>query len=388
MLATSLVAFAAMYCIGMIKVWRCAGIGRGILHRELLAFGCGWIALVVALVSPLDEWSETLFVAHMAQHELLMVVAAPLIALSSPLVAALWALPPAFRHRLIQVVRRPAIVFVWAVLTAPPTVWILHALALWIWHLPSLYEAALEHEGIHAIQHLCFYLTAALFWWSLVRGRYGRFGYGAAVFYLFATALHSGVLGALITFSPDVWYPLYASNSRAWGLTPLEDQQLAGLLMWVPAGLVFAIGGLAFFAAWLRESGRRARFASFAWLIVVVLGASGCRSADDILRQQSQALTSLRATTAAIGEAWLSGSVSTTYARTALDQTLQLIEIHRSELVASPQLLADPKGAELLQGGDRLSRAIGRIRADVGDGNSEAVRRQLAGIGLPAADPP
>jgi putative membrane protein len=150
---------------------------------------------------------------------------------------------------------------VWTALTAPATVWLLHALALWIWHLPSLFDAALEHEGIHAVQHLTFYLTAALFWWSLLQGRYGRAGYGAAVIYLFATGLHSGVLGALLTFSSDSWYPAYAAASLTWGLTPLEDQQLAGLVMWVPAGLIFVAGGLAFFAAWLRESGRRSRFA-------------------------------------------------------------------------------------------------------------------------------
>jgi cytochrome c oxidase assembly factor CtaG len=344
----------------------------------LLAFCCGWLALVVALLSPLDEWSETLFVAHMAQHELLMVVAAPLVALSSPLVAILWALPATGRLRLLETIRRPAIVSGWTILSAPPTVWMLHALALWVWHLPWLYDAALEHEGVHAIQHLCFFATAALFWWSLVRGRYGRLGYGAAVLYLFATALHSSVLGALIAFSPDVWYPVYASTSRAWGLTPLEDQQLAGFLMWVPAGLVFVIGGLAFFAAWLRESGRRTRFASFVWLLVAVLGASACQSQDQILSQQRKVLTSLRATTETVGEAWLAGNLSATFTRTALEQTLQQLDAERSELGSSPQLLADPEGAELSQSTDRLSRIVALVWKDVSDADSDAARRHLA----------
>jgi cytochrome c oxidase assembly factor CtaG len=383
MLAANLVTFAAIYCAGVINVWRSARVGRGIRLRELLAFACGWLALALALLSPLDEWSETLFVAHMAQHELLMVVAAPLIALSSPLVAVLWALPATTRHRVIDIVRRRSVATVWAALTAPPTVWMLHAFALWIWHLPSLYDAALEHEGVHALQHLSFLSTAALFWWSLVRGRYGRLGYGAAVLYLFATALHSGVLGALITFSPAVWYPLYASHSRAWGLTPLEDQQLAGLLMWVPAGLVFTVGGLAFFAAWLRESGRRTRYASFAWLIVVVLGASACRSQDAILKQQTKALASFGATVATVGDAWLAGSVSTTYTRTVLEQTLQLLETSRSELVASPRLLADAKGADLSQTADELSRIIAAVWKNVGDGDAITVRRQLAELRPP-----
>jgi putative membrane protein len=106
---------------------------------------------------------------------------------------------------------------------------------------------------------VCFFWTAALFWWGMAHGRYGRGGYGAAVFYVFATAMHSGILGALLTFSPNAWYPWYVRSASTLGMTPLEDQQLAGLLMWVPASLTFIAGGLYFFAAWLRESERRVR---------------------------------------------------------------------------------------------------------------------------------
>jgi cytochrome c oxidase assembly factor CtaG len=260
MLVSSLVVLAAAYAAGVTRIWKSAGAGRGISYAQVAAFGAGWVTLVIALASPLDEWSETLFVAHMAQHELLMVVAAPLIALSAPLIALLWIAPAGRRRQWIEAVRNPVLSGAWAALTAPATVWLLHAFALWIWHLPSLYQAALEHEAIHAVQHICFFATATLFWWTMAHGRYGRLGYGAAVVYLFATALHSGVLGALLAFSPEVWYPAYSSGRGDWGLLPLQDQQLAGLVMWVPAGLVFAFGGLVFFAAWLRESERRSRF--------------------------------------------------------------------------------------------------------------------------------
>jgi putative membrane protein len=112
---------------------------------------------------------------------------------------------------------------------------------------------------VHAVQHLCFFGTAALFWWGIAHGRYGRTGYGAAVVYVFATALHSGLLGALLTVSPRVWYVPYLTT-HVGGLAPLEDQQLAGLVMWVPAGLLLTGGGLVLFAAWLRESDRRTRY--------------------------------------------------------------------------------------------------------------------------------
>jgi cytochrome c oxidase assembly factor CtaG len=135
----------------------------------------------------------------------------------------------------------------------------LYGVALWVWHIPVLYDYALEHESVHVAQHLCFFGTATLFWWGITHGPRGRAGYGAAVVYVFITAVHGAVLGALLTVSPGVWYTPYLTTHTN-GLTPLEDQQLAGLLMWVPAGLAFAAGGLFLFAEWLRQSDRRSRF--------------------------------------------------------------------------------------------------------------------------------
>ena len=259
--AISLALLLGVYAAGVWRVWRSAGYGRGIRPLEALAFAIGWLALLAALSPPIDEWSEHWLVAHMVQHELLMVVAAPLVAASAPLIALLWVTPCRFRRRALEAVRRPSIAALWILLTAPLSVFLLHAAALWVWHMPALYSYALEHEPVHVLQHLCFFGTAALFWWGIAHGRYGRLGYGAAVVYVFATAVHGGVLGALLTFSPRVWYAPYLVHHPA-GLTPLEDQQLAGLLMWVPAGLVLAGCGLALFAAWLRESDRRTRFRS------------------------------------------------------------------------------------------------------------------------------
>jgi len=261
MLVSSLVAWSGVYAVGLIRLWKSAGYGRGVRPLEAVAFATGSLALIVALSPPLDEWSERWLAAHMVQHELLMVVAAPLFAVGAPLVGILWAMPSTVRHTLVGTIQRTPLPVVWRALTTPSTAFILYGLALWIWHLPALYDEALEHEAVHAIQHLCFFGTAALFWWGLVHGRQGRMGYGAAVVYLFVTALHGGVLGALLTVSPRVWYAPYLSPHPA-GLTALEDQQLAGLLMWVPGGLAFVGGALFLLAAWLRQSDRRSRFKS------------------------------------------------------------------------------------------------------------------------------
>ena len=173
---------------------------------------------------------------------------------------------------------------VWKTLTGPLVVWLLHGLALWVWHLPALYQAALGSAAIHAVEHTCFLATACLFWWALIHGRYGRVGYGAAVVFVFATAVHSEALGALLTFAPRVWYPLYAARSPAAGLDPLEDQRLAGLLMWIPFGVIFLILALGLFAAWLGEAERKAKPASWIPLLLLpmlltVTGA-GCESSE------------------------------------------------------------------------------------------------------------
>jgi cytochrome c oxidase assembly factor CtaG len=214
-----------------------------------------------------------------------MLVASPLLVLGRPFTAFLWALPPRARAAIGSAVRSRPWRAAWGFATGAFTVWLLHAAALWIWHVPFLYEAALRNDGIHRLQHVCFVVTACLFWWALVHGRYGRVGYGVGVLYVFLTAIHTGALGALLTFSSRVLYPLYAARGRTLGVDPLEDQRLAGLIMWIPFGIVFLVIGLALFAAWLGESERRARAAESATrskaaaasVLVLVLFLSSCR---------------------------------------------------------------------------------------------------------------
>ena len=270
-----LAASAVLYGFGLARLWRRAGVDAGVKRWETACFAAGWLALVVALVSPLDALGGILFSAHMAQHEVLILIAAPLLVLGRPLAPFLWALPRESRETAGRWSQAPAFAAAWQFLTAPLAVWVIHGLALWLWHLPALYQATLDDDFIHALQHLSFFGSAALFWWSLVHGRCGRLGYGAAVLYVFTTSLHSGVLGALLTFAPRLWYPLYEARTSQWGLSPLEDQQLAGLIMWVPAGLVFIVLGLALFAAWLGEAERRVAHTRSETLLRTLEGGAG-----------------------------------------------------------------------------------------------------------------
>jgi putative membrane protein len=189
----------------------------------------------------------------MIQHEILMLIAAPLLVVSRPLVTFLWALPFGWRRVLGRRSRAKPVRYSWLWLTAPLTAWWIHAAAIWFWHAPRFFDATLRSDLVHTAQHLSFLLSALLFWWAVVYA-HGRRAYGSGILYIFTTAIHTGILGALLTFSPHVWYAAYTNTTQGWGLSPLQDPQIGGLVMWVPASIVYLIGGLLLFATWMKES--------------------------------------------------------------------------------------------------------------------------------------
>ena len=236
-------AFA--YALGLHRLWRQAGRGRGVSVAQAWSFWGGWLSLVVALVTPLDPLGGQLFSAHMVQHELLMVVSAPLLVLGRPLATWTFALSPAQRRVVGRFFASRGWSGFWGTLTDPLFAWALHALALWAWHIPALFDAALQHEALHILQHVSFLGTALFFWWAVLghdpRGRYGP---GHSALYLFTTMMHTGALGALLSLAPTPWYAPYIPTTTALGLDPAQDQQLGGLVMWVPAGLAYVIAAL------------------------------------------------------------------------------------------------------------------------------------------------
>ncbi len=247
----------ALYARGIRVLWKQAGSGAGISRARAVAFGLGWLASVAALLSPIDPLGGQLFSAHMVQHELLMLVAAPLLVVGRPLGAFLWGLPRDWRRHAWSACHGSGLQRFVRWLTTPGTAWLVHALALWAWHVPVLFEASVRSDLVHTAQHLSFFGTALAFWWALVRPGASRATHGLAALYIVTTAMHTAVLGALLTLAPNVWYAVYVDTAPAWGLSALEDQQLGGLIMWVPAGFVYLGIALALFAAWLRDLGRR-----------------------------------------------------------------------------------------------------------------------------------
>ncbi|HVX65738.1 MAG TPA: cytochrome c oxidase assembly protein [Bryobacteraceae bacterium] len=266
--------------VSALLYWRGAWRERGISTREQCAFWAGWAALALALISPLHPVGEVLFSAHMVQHEVLMLVAAPLLVLGRPLVPFVWGLPLSWRRGAGRVVKLRAVERAWRVVTHPLAAWSIHLIALWVWHAPSLFDATLESDWVHTFQHASFLGSALLFWWSLLRRSEYRTGSGAAVLYVFTTAVHTSVLGALLTFAPVPLYPAY-TNTVAWGLSAIEDQQLGGLVMWVPGGVVLTGAGLLLFARWIREPEPRVTAGTLplvALLAAWALASWGCSS--------------------------------------------------------------------------------------------------------------
>jgi cytochrome c oxidase assembly factor CtaG len=213
-------------------------------------------AVAVALVSPLDALSGALASAHMVQHVLLVLVAAPLLALSAPMGTLLRGSPDVVRNaslrwrrrlRLTRVNLRP--------LRHPATVWLLHVGTLWFWHAAVPYDAAVEHHVLHVVEHASFLGTGLLFWHVVIGAREAdRVSNGFGVLLVFAMGMQSVFLSALLTFAGTPWYSVYATTTAAWDLDPLADQQLAGVIMWIPAGLIYVGVALGLLAAWIRAS--------------------------------------------------------------------------------------------------------------------------------------
>jgi cytochrome c oxidase assembly factor CtaG len=276
--ALALALFVTAYAIGVRRAWRRAGVGRGVRRAQVAWFAAAIAVLVVALLSPLDAMAEQLFAAHMTQHMLLAVVAPPLLVCGSPELAFLWMLPGRARRRLTRTLRGWAPARrAWLAVTAPPFAWLIHGAAIWSWHAPRLYELALRSDLAHAMEHLSFLGTGVLLWWAIVHPRgQRRTAYAVGIVTLFATAAQTGVLGALLTLTHRAWYPAQAPGTAAWGLTPLDDQQLAGLIMWVPGGLLYVAAMSVLFLAWVEAPATARRRAARVLLAAGITATGAC----------------------------------------------------------------------------------------------------------------
>lgn len=236
-----LLALVALYAAAAGPLRRRYGWAAEPDRRALAAFAAGTLALATAVLGPLAEWAEHVALsAHMAQHLALTLVVPPLWLAGAPD----WLLRP--------LLRLPGAAQAGHRLTRPVVAFGLAAGTLILWHLPPFFEAALRHEGLHALEHATLLGTALLAWWP-VAGRleaWPRPAPPARLLYLLLCPLPMTAVAAPITVAERVLYPFYEGAAAAWPLSPRGDQELAGTLMWIGGMLAYLAAGTVVFFRW------------------------------------------------------------------------------------------------------------------------------------------
>lgn len=261
-----------LYVEGLRKVYVRGAFGRIVGRREAGAFAAAVLTALIVAASPVSHLGAALFSAHMAQHLALMLICAPLLVAARASLVARWALSPVARRLPFRL--RP-LRALWRALTTPLATWIWFIGVFSVWHLPGLYAWALRSEAAHAFEHASFFLSAYAFWSvAFAPSQRGTLGYGGRALFVASAAVLSGLPGALISIAPRPLYASHAATTLRYGLTPLEDQQLAGLVMWIPGGLAYIAAVLVLLALWMREAERKARQRAAATTLIVCLAAS------------------------------------------------------------------------------------------------------------------
>jgi putative membrane protein len=258
--AIPVVLLAIVYTRGWLRISHTRR-SAGVWARAALAIG-GLGAVMVALSSPADELAHELFSAHMVQHLLLVSVAAPAILMSNPLAATLWGLPVWVRRHVCRLLAAasPARRLFQAV-TFTPVAWMAHAVVLWVWHLPLVYDAALDGRIMHDAEHMLFFTSALLYWWPVIapapRVRIPPPPV-IVIGYLVLGAFQTSALGLWLMTRSHALYAAYAVTPGAWGFTPLEDQAWGGVIMWTVSAVVDIAAVLAVLFRFFAKDGQRA----------------------------------------------------------------------------------------------------------------------------------
>ncbi len=247
-IGVALLIIAYLYAVGPLR--RKYHLADSVKRSQIILFVAGMLVIFLALVSPLDDLGdEYLFSAHMVQHLLITLVAPPLLLLGTPG----WLLQPLLRKRTLLIIGK--------VLTHPFVAFFLFNLNFWLWHAPPFYDATLSNDNLHIFEHLLFMITATLYWWPVLSPveELPRLALGGQILYLFLSGMPSVALGAGLTFIQPLYAPYIQQPIRAWGLTAATDQQLGGLIMWVPVNIIFIIVVSFLFIRWMQAQDEKQR---------------------------------------------------------------------------------------------------------------------------------
>ena len=237
-----------LYVSGTLRLRSLGRFRRALGGWRAFSYFFAVFVVFIALSSPIDTFADVLLTFHMLQHMLLIMVAAPLLLLGKPMTVVFGALPNRpLREFLLAGPVKATLRFI----GRPVAAWAIAAAVLWVWHLPALYNAAVESYWLHTFQHFSFFASGILFWWPLVNYPARMFSHPLRMVYVLAAAVQSSWLGAVLTLTDEGWYSVYQDTTASWGLTPLDDQQLGGLIMWVPGGIIYLLALTVVFFSWM-----------------------------------------------------------------------------------------------------------------------------------------
>jgi putative membrane protein len=252
-----LLVFGALYIRGWLRLRK---IGGDTQLSHLFFYALAFAAIGSALLSPLDDLASYLLIAHMAQHELLMMLAPPLILLAKPVPVLMWGLGESSRMQTGSLLSRNSMTRrLRDFLGWMPIAWSLYVVNLWAWHYPVFYEAALRVAWIHDLEHILFFLTALVFWWPVIQpfSRPAPIQYGVRIVYLFLAATQDALLAGFIALSSKILYPHYDTALRLWDLTAREDQIGGGIVMFAAGSTAYAVAILVLVNGLLSEGRRK-----------------------------------------------------------------------------------------------------------------------------------
>ena len=251
----------SLYIVGRWRLGRRARYQPPRISRDLL-YLAGILALVLALLSPIDVYAGDLFFMHMIQHLLLMMAAPPLIQLANPMSRLLWAFPRGVRRRIGGALNNTGVLRL-AIqgVTVPVIAWLIFVVTIWVWHTPAPYNAALSSEPVHLLEHLTMFAAAMIFWWPVIGPAplRSRMPHPLRFLYLFLALFQNILLGAILTFAQGPVYSYYDGTPDHWGIDGALDQQFGGVLMWIPGTMMYFAALALLFFAWLEQEERRAR---------------------------------------------------------------------------------------------------------------------------------
>lgn len=255
------VILAVLYLIGWFRLRRKQA--NIVNNWRLASYVAGHVFFGIALYSGIDLYQTFLFFIHMIQHLLLVMIVPPLIFLSAPMPIGFWGLPRVARIQIGKIFGRRSVFRKGLIqLSSPGLIWLVFTISLWLWHDPSAYDAAIENQFLHDLEHISFFVAGMLLWWHIT-GAAPRIhksrSYGMRLVIVGLTYFQNITLGMGLSLWGELVYEHYANVPRFWNLAAKDDQTIGGLIMWLPGGMMYLIAIIVLVAKMIEQSEKKAR---------------------------------------------------------------------------------------------------------------------------------